>query len=211
MPMYEQDYVRIDGCVIAYDGVTRPEIQQQGDNAGKPKWTLKVLVPPQSPDLGLFDQLSRRALQTSKFRGQLPAGGRMPIGLAQPGEFNDMFLGWAVINAKSGRKAPDVYSEDGKLLSAIEYGRLIFTGQRVNVLVGCYEYDKAGNKGISAGLEAIQIVTSANAQFIALSGSGVNTAGAFGGGGTQPPQQPQYQPPQQPPGVQQAHHYLPPQ
>ncbi|UNA02189.1 ssDNA-binding protein [Alteromonas phage vB_AmaS-R9Y3] len=185
MAQFDENHVRLDGGIVVWDGVTQPETQQQGANAGKPKWTLKVVFPPQCSDLPLYDQLAQKRLRESKFKGNLPAGGRMPIGQVQPGEFNDLFPGWLVISFKTTLRAPDVYDENGQLLDPMQYGNMIYNGQKVNVLAHCYDYDNAGNKGISAGLDGIQIIASANAQRLNIGGGGVDTASAFGGQGNQ--------------------------
>ena len=185
MAQFDENHVRLDGGIVVWDGVTQPETQQQGANAGKPKWTLKVVFPPQCPDLPLYDQLAQKRLRESKFKGNLPAGGRMPIGQVQQGEFNDLFPGWLVISFKTTLRAPDVYDENGQLLDPMQYGNMIYNGQKVNVLAHCYDYDNAGNKGISAGLDGIQIIASANAQRLNIGGGGVDTASAFGGQGNQ--------------------------
>ncbi len=198
MPQFDEKHVKICGGVIVWDGVTQPEVVQQGAKAGSNKWTLKVVFEPHNPDLALFDQLANRALMESKWRGQLPAGGRMPIGQVQPGEFNDMFPGWLVISFKTTLKAPDVYDENGKPVDPMRFQQVIYPGQRVDVLAHCYEYDAAGNKGISAGLDAFAVLLSAQAPRLQI-GGGINTASAFGGagGGQQAQNQGGYQQPQQ--------------
>jgi len=209
MPQFDERHVKLCGGVVVWDGVTQPETAQAGAKAGQPKWTLKVVFPPTCPDLPLYDALARRTLQDSKWRGQLPAGGRMPIGMVQPGEFNDMFTGWCVISFKTTLKAPDVYGIDpngtATLQDPMQYGRMIYPGQQVDVLAHCYDYDSAGNKGVSAGLDALSYSTVSVAPRLAIGGGGVNTGAAFGA--TSAPQQPAapYGAPQQ------AHGYLPPQ
>lgn len=199
MPQFDEKHVKINGGYIVWDGVTQPEVVQQGAKAGSNKWTLKVVFEPHNQDLALFNDLANRALMESKWRGQLPAGGRMPIGQVQPGEFGDLFPGWCVISFKTTLKAPDVYDENGKQLDPMQLGHVVYTGQKVDVLAHCYEYDAAGNKGISAGLDAFAVILSAQARRLQL-GGGINTASAFGGGGGQPAQnQGGYQQPNQAP------------
>ena len=188
MPQFDEQHVKLCGGIIVWDGVTQPEIVQQGQKAGSQKWTLKVVFPPQCPDLQLFDQLANKQLQQSKFRGQLPAGGRMPIGQVQPGEFGDNFPGWLVISFKTTLKTPDVYDENGAPIDPMQFGQVIYTGQKVDVLAHCYDYDAAGNRGIAAGLDAFAVIQSAQAPRLQI-GQGVNTASAFGGGGQQQPPQ----------------------
>jgi len=230
MPQFDKKHIKICGGYVVWDGVTRPEIQGQGENAGKPKWSLKVVFDPNNPDIALFNQLTNQTLQESQFRGVLPQGGYMPIGVVKPGEFNDMFIGWSVISFKTTRCAPDVYDENGVLLDAMQYKPMIYGGQKVDVLAHCYEYNQK-SKGIAGGLDAFAIITSANAPRQNFGGEGVDTASAFGGASNhqQPPnqqpdggasnyQQPPNQQPdggasnyQQPPNQQpqQAHDFLP--
>lgn len=183
MPKFDEQHVKLCGGFIVWDGVTQPEIVQQGAKAGGQKWTLKVVFPPNCPDLPLFDQLANQQLQQSKFRGQLPAGGRMPIGQVQPGEFGDHFPGWLVISFKTTLKTPDVYDENGAPIDPMQFNQVIYSGQKVDVLAHCYDYDAAGNRGIAAGLDAFAVIQSAQAPRLQIGGAGVNTASAFGGGG----------------------------
>lgn len=183
MPKFDEQHVKLCGGFIVWDGVTQPEIVQQGAKAGGQKWTLKVVFPPDCPDLPLFDQLANQQLQQSKFRGQLPAGGRMPIGQVQPGEFGDHFPGWLVISFKTTLKTPDVYDENGAPIDPMQFNQVIYSGQKVDVLAHCYDYDAAGNRGIAAGLDAFAVIQSAQAPRLQIGGAGVNTASAFGGGG----------------------------
>ena len=212
MPQFDDKHVKICGGTVVWDGVTRPDIQEQGGNAGKPKWTLKVVFDPQNPDVALYHALSTQTLASSQFRGQLPAGGYMPIGVCRPDEFNGLFPGWPVVSFKTTLRCPDVYNEAGQLLDPMQYGPLMFSGQKVDVLAHCYEYNTK-SKGIGAGMDAFAIIASAKAPRLEIGGGGIATASAFGG---QPPAaQPAYgQPPAQaqpaygqPPA--QAHNFLP--
>lgn len=205
MPQFDEQHVKLCGGIIVWDGVTQPEIVQQGSKAGSQKWTLKVVFPPSCPDLPLFDQLANKKLMESKFRGQLPQGGRMPIGQVQPGEFGDHFPGWLVISFKTTLKLPDVYDENGAPIDPMQLNQLVYTGQKVDVLAHCYDYDAAGNRGVTAGLDAFAVIQSAQAPRLQIGGGGVNTASAFGGAhpASAPPHgQPQqggYNPNQPPP------------
>lgn len=221
MPQFDDKHVKLCGGIIVWDGVTQPETVQQGQQAGKLKYTLKAVFEPHNPDLAIFEQLAQRALLESKWRGQLPPGGRMPIGTVRPGEFNDQFPGWRVISFKTTLKQPDVYDENGAAVDAMRFAQTIYTGQKVDILAHCYEYDAAGNKGISAGLDAFAVIESAQMprqQF----GNGINTASAFGGGGApaqaaapaaapSPSPQPAAAPPAGAPAAtpNQAHNFLP--
>jgi len=177
MPLHEERSVRIDGCYVVYDGITRPEATDQGGH----KYTLKVVVHPNSPDLAILDQLGRECLQQSPFKGNLPAGAHWTMKQAGQQEFNGMFPGWWVVNGITYQQ-PQVFDEQGNILQPMQYGPQIFTGQVVNILVSAKDYNQK-SKGIKAQLEGFQIVASAQAQQIHVGGASVNAAGAFGGGG----------------------------
>lgn len=203
MPQIDDKHVKICGCTIVWDGITRPDKDEQ---TGALKYSLKLVIPPNNPDVALFDQLASTTLQYSEFRGVLPAGGFMPVGVTKPGEFNDLFPGFSVISAKSNY-VPDVYDEAGVPLDPMVFTPMLYPGQLVDVLVHCYAYNKK-SKGIGAGLDAFSITASANAPRQDFSGNRIQTAHAFGQGpGMTPYQQqpaaPTMQPLAQQPLVQQ--------
>ena len=103
----------------------------------------------------------------------------MPIGQTKAGEFNNLFPGHAVISAKTFF-APDVYDETGAKMDPMQYAPSIYPGQRVDILLHCYDYDKMGNQGVAAGLDGLRIVASAAAPKLDIGTGGVDTAAAFG-------------------------------
>ena len=190
--IFDAEHVKLHGCFVVWDGITRPD---QGPD-GKAKYSLKVVIPPHCQDLQDMANLSTQTLQSSPFKGVLPNGAGMPMGVAQQTEFEGLYTGYTVLNCNTQR-LPKVYDESGKVLDPMQYGSLIYGGQQVDVLVHCYHYDKAGNKGIATGLDAFSIIVSANAQQQSFGGSGIDTSSAFGGQ-QQPQQQPAQQQQQQP-------------
>ena len=187
MPNFDDSHVKLCGGIVVWDSVTRPEIQDQGKNAGKPKWSLKVVFEPNNPDIALYNDLANRSLQASEFKGVLPQGGRMPILTCGPNEYGGAFNGWPAISFKTTLRAPDVYDDNGQLLDPMQYSQLIYGGQRVDVLAHCYPINAGGNRGISAGLDGFALILSANAQRMDFGGNGMDTSGAFGGGQQQQP------------------------
>ena len=104
----------IEGATIVWEGVTQPEtLDAKGGQAGGFKWNLKLVVPPTSPDLPILDQLSQSELSDGEFKGVLPNGGLMPLGVARPDEFNGQFPGWGVFRVTTYRQ-PDVRDENGR-------------------------------------------------------------------------------------------------
>lgn len=178
MPNFDEKHVKLCGGTVVWDGVTNPGEVKQGANAGKPQYSLKVVFPPGHPDVALFQALAQRTLNESKWRGVLPGGGRLPVGVVDPGELNDQFPGWHVISFKTTLRRPDAYTEAGAPIDAMALSQVLYSGQRVDVLGHCYEYDNAGNKGISAGLDAFAVIASAKAP--RQNFGGVDTRAAFG-------------------------------
>ena len=200
MPRFNETSVVIHDCTIVWDSLTTPEQNKDGS----PKWVLKLVFPPNSPDLAEFNQIAQEKLQSSLFNGVLPQGGRMPVGTAGPAEFGGLFPGFAVISAKT-KFMPAVHSEDNAILDPMQWNPLIYTGQRVNVLVDCYHYDSHGNRGIGTGLQGVQILTSAGAQRLVLAGGGgPDTVAAFGGPQAAVAQPGPYAPPGAPVGAPQG-------
>ena len=175
MSRIDESHVVIKGCTIVWDGINRPDKSQDGS----PKYNLKLVIEPNSPDLAEFNQLALATLQTSKWQGVLPAGGRMPVSIAGPTDLNGIFPGFGVISAKT-QFLPNIHAEDITVLQPMQYSPLIYPGQKVDVMVHCYEYDNAGNKGIGTGLDGVMIIASAQAQRVEF-GNPLDTAGAFSG------------------------------
>lgn len=179
MPMFDDKHVKIDNGIIVWDGITQPEAISQGENAGKLKWTLKVIFPPTCQDLQLFNNIVMQELQAGIWKGNLPPGGHMPIRPVGPQEYNGQYNGWFAINFSTMRN-PQVVDENGATLDPMQYGQLIYTGQQVSVVAHAYSYDNKA-KGVKAGLDGFGIITSANAPRQHFGGGGVDIASAFGG------------------------------
>ena len=181
MPLHDDTHLILKDCTVVWDGITRPDPSNDPAKPGM-KWNLKIVAHPQNPDIALLNQLGINALNASEFKGVLPNGGLWHIGQASPQEFGGFFGGWCVVKASTYRM-PKVFDENGLELDAMHYGRLLYPGQKVNLLVHCKTYNDK-SKGVATRLDGVQIVASANAQALPI-GAGVNAAAAFGGG--QPP------------------------
>jgi hypothetical protein len=214
MPLLQDNdqYLKLCGATVLYDAITRPDTNQDG----KLKYSIRVAVAPENPDLSLLQQLVERELASSKWRGVMPAGGKHPLSVIG-NDYGGNLMGWTRFSAGT-YNLPDIYSETGSLMDPMQYGNLLFGGQRVDLLVHCFEYDNR-QKGIGIGLDAAAIIVSANAPRQNFGGSGIDTSAVFGGGAApqqqyqQQPQQYQQQPqqPQQPQQQYQQQQYMPPQ
>ena len=205
MPQHDEKHVKVCGCMIVWDAMTRPDTNESGT-----KHNFKVIVPPNNPDIQLLDQLANKTLMESVFKGTLPEKGTMPVGTLGPNEYNGQFNGWRVFTSGTYRGFPQCFDENGAVLDPMQAGPLIYTGQIVDLLVHCY----ANNgivKGIACGLDGFSIIVSANAQRQNFGSAGVDASGAFGGGQPAQQQPAQYQPPAQgQPAQQQPAQYQPP-
>jgi hypothetical protein len=184
MPLLDDRHVLVEGATVVWDAITRPEKRDDGSESRK----LKVVIPANSPDAPLIEQLAQQCLAESKWRGTLPNGANWAISQVQPGEYNNQFVGGWVINPSSNR-VPDIYDENGnQLTDPMQYGSLIYQGQLVSVIVHCWDYDNK-SKGIATGLDGVKIHVSANAPRQQFGGGGFNAGSVFGNGGGQQMQQ----------------------
>ena len=188
----------MEGAIIVWDGVSGGPEKNDG---GNDRWNIKVVLPPNHPDVAILNQLANDELQRSEFKGVLPQGGIMPVATVGPAEFNGLYPGWSCVNC-STFKHPQVFDENGQIMDPMIYGAQVYSGQQVNVLVHCSAYNNK-SRGVAARMDGFSIIMSAGAQPTSLGGGGVNAGGAFGqpaGGAQQAPQQQQqggYQAPQQ--------------
>lgn len=185
MPLHNDTTAIVTGCRVVWDGITRPERNEDGSF----KYNLKVVIPPNCPDLPILEQLANNELAQGDFRGVWPAGGIWPMRPTDHTEFQGMYPGWICLNATT-YNTPQVFDEQGQQLDPMQYGPLIYGNQQVNLLVHFKSYNNK-SKGIAARLDGFQIVLSAQAQQASF--GGVNAQQAFAGGGGAPA-------PQGPPG-----------
>ena len=179
MPQITEKHVKVCGGTIVWEQLVRPGMSS-GD---KTQWELGVVFPPHCPDLPLLEALANKALLESPFRGTLPAGGIMPGKVLGADVYDGKFNGWTKVSFKTVLKVPDVYDANGALMDPMQYGSLFYPGQTVDILTSCYDYNNK-QKGIGAGLDAVEPIVAANAPVQHFGSAGVDTAFAFGGGTT---------------------------
>ena len=77
------DGVISGNAVIIWDGITQPEVKDDGKGGKFNQYSLKVAVPNTAPELAELDGIAKAALAAdSTFRGQLPPRWQLA---AQPG------------------------------------------------------------------------------------------------------------------------------
>jgi len=178
MPLFDENHGMINEGIICWDGITQPETVKNDDGTSYTKWTIKCIYAPNNPDIAMANELAQKCLRESKWKGYLPNGGNLPVNTLTPAEYDGRFTGHYVINFTTYRQ-PDVYDENGALLDPMQYGRLIYSGQLVNVLFSCKSYDNK-SKGIKAQLAGFSILASRNAPRQEFGGGGIDTSKAFG-------------------------------
>ena len=73
--IYGNDVVLTGLAVVMWDGITRPEVKDDG----RTQWSLKVAMVNQAPEIAEINTISTKALQNGQFKGVLPTGGHWPI------------------------------------------------------------------------------------------------------------------------------------
>ena len=191
--------------VVLWDGITRPETKDDGNVVH----SIKIAIPGNSAEKAELEQLATQTLQASAFKGQFPAGGEWPVREIDMTKFTapedqQRLRGCVAINANTRLGAPGVFDVNGQQLSAMQYGRSLYAGASVALLVHCYAFNNK-SKGLAFGLDGIQIVDDTAPALSVGGGMSPSEAAAIFGGGAPMQQPPVQQPPvQQPPVPQQA-------
>lgn len=143
-------------ALVLWDGITQPETKPDGTIMH----SIKVGLPANSPEAAELEQLAKQTLMTSEFKGNMPAGGSWPILQVDPTKFGDTAILVAnriAINAKTRIGAPAVYDANGNQLQPMQYGRLLYAGSVIKIIVHAFAFNNI-QKGIAFGLDGIQIV-----------------------------------------------------
>ena len=184
----------IDNVRISYPKLF---VAKQIKGKGEFKYSAAFLIPVDHPKLAELYQIAEQVIAEAYPNGQVPHGFKPlpcydaalnPKYAALPD-----YLGMWVLNTskRADQGAPEVV--DQNMQAVIQPGK-IYPGLVVNVGLSVYCYDVDLSKGVTTGLEAIQIVKegqrldnkpSADELFqpIAVSGSGPGPGGAAGGPG----------------------------
>lgn len=172
----DEKHIATGNAIVIWDGITRPETKD-----GKVIHSLKIAMAPGSPEIAELQGIVQKALNDdSKFKGVLPPGGLKPFILAGTDKPSPdaQVDGYTMVNAKTRNGAPTVHNADGKVLTPMEYGGMLYPGAVVRIAVHAFAYDNSGNAGIALSLDGIQIVD-ATAPKLAI-GGGIDTNAVFG-------------------------------
>lgn len=213
MAFYDQDHVITATGVVIWDGITSPDaIVRDGQNTGKFNHNLRIAVPAGAPENAELQKLVEQTLAGSTVQGvSLANPGNNPISNIDTSKFPEL-PGHVCFTAGTQLGAPPVVDANGKELQAMQYGKMLYNGAKVKLLVHAYPYNKK-QKGVNFGLDGIQIID-ASAPRLAIGSAGMNAsqvAGAFGGGSrTAPPVEANHQQQQQEAGQYHGYTEAPP-
>lgn len=173
---HDDKHVLTGRGVVIWDGITRP------DNKDPEKiiHSIKIAIAPGSLEIAELEQLAHGALAAdSVFKGQLPSGGNWPVKTIDPGSSDPTVDGYTAINAKTFNGAPQVFDASGKILDPMQYGRMLYPGAIVKILLHAYTFNKQ-SKGVAFGLDGIGIVDATTPKLSIA--AGIDVGAAFGGG-----------------------------
>lgn len=171
---HDEKHVITGNAIVVWDGVTRP----QNNDQGKMVHSLKVALLPGAPELAELDALAKAALAAdATMKGNLPTGGHWPVKQGLAGEIDPVLVGHTAINTKTYNGAPQVFDTNGRELQPMEYGPMLYAGAVVKLVISAYSYTNI-QKGVAFNLDAIQIVDATTPKLSIA--AGFDATGVFG-------------------------------
>lgn len=171
-------------AIVLWDGITNPEKKTKDDGTVQIVHSLKVAMLPSDPTFNEIDAIAKAALLAHpKLNGVIPPGGYNWHMANDPTKFDGKLTGYIEFNCKTFKGfPPDVFDANNQLLDPMQYGRMLYPGAIVQVLVHSYAYfDKS--KGVTLGLDGIRIMDATTTR-LNVGAGGIDAAAAFGGAAT---------------------------
>lgn len=183
MTFISEKLVQINNVVLSWDGLRNPETRQSGSI----NYNLGFLMSLAAIEYAELKSIVDNKLQTGIFRGAFPANGNHPLEgttakpkVPQPEKFGPEYANHISLSAGTTRGIPPIIDANLQPMQPMVFSPMLYPGCIVNVLVDCWDYDNI-NKGISLGLQGIQIVDStAPALPVGAGMSSGDVAAAFG-------------------------------
>lgn len=148
-------------CRLSYVNLLEP---QDRNNTGKPRYSVTLLIPKDSPSIEPMKAAIEAAIQegvSSKFGGQRPANPNTPVydgdGVRPNGEeFGPECAGCYVLTANryASNGAPQIVAGSDK---HIAFPEEVYSGAYGYVSVNFFPYNSNGRKGIGCGLNNVLI------------------------------------------------------
>lgn len=189
MSFHDEDHVLTCVGVIVWDGITEPDPVKDAQGAivpGKFSHNLRIAIPDDSPEIAELQKLVKQALANSKVQGvSTSSPGNNPISEIDLDKFPEL-PGHVAFSASTRQGAPAVFNASGKELESMQYGKMMYPGAKVKLLVHAYPYNNK-QKGINFGLDGIQVIDGnpTTAPRLSIGSAGLAksvVAAAFGGG-----------------------------
>lgn len=176
---YGQNNVITAIALITWNGCVPPD---KDERTGNPVWTMGVAYPKSSPEAAELRALCQEALNASEFKGVMPAGGSLPFQECDTAKLGPLVTGMERVSAKTYNGMPQVLDKDGADVPQMALASQLYPGCKVKLMVHAYVYNKAGNKGVALGLDAIQIIDSTAEKLPVMAGpTAADVRAAFGG------------------------------
>jgi hypothetical protein len=179
MSYFKDDMVRTGNAIVMWDGITRPEKNDQG----KMVHSLKIAMLATAPEVAELQQIATKKLNEGIFKGVMPHKGLWPINPCDPTFAEGKLAGYVESNTKTYAGCPQVFDRNGQIMDPMQYNQMLYPGCIVQVLLHAYDYDNV-QKGVALGLDGIMIVD-ATAPRLAVGGQ-VDATAAFAGGSGAP-------------------------
>jgi hypothetical protein len=183
--MFANENKNVHTCpgIIIWDGISQPD---KDDKTGALSHSLKIAIPANAAEKTELEQLAMQSLQASEFRGTMPAGGEWPIRAIDMAKFAEdapLLQGRVSIKGKTTNGVPPIFDANGNELSAMQFGRMLYPGAVVTLLLHAYAFNQK-SKGVAFGLDGVQIID-ATVPKLAIAGSmsAAQVGAVFGGGG----------------------------
>jgi hypothetical protein len=148
----------IEGVTLSYPHLFRAKTI---NDTGAPKFSAAFLIPESNPQLRELFDLANQVINTKYPNGELPHNfkGLPCYNAADHPKYSKLeaYKGMWLLNSSKAESQGAPIIVDQQRNKVIDQS-LIYPGLVVNVAVSIYTYDHPTSKGVTTGLEAIQIV-----------------------------------------------------
>jgi len=136
---------------ISYPTVFTPKAQSDQPGA-KLKYSCALLIP---PGVDLTELKAAATAKAKETLGAKAAGCKSPFLNPLEKGYDEEFKGWTLLRMSSDMK-PDIVGPNPK--DHIEEPREVYPGRWARISTNPYAYNKNGNKGVTFGLNNIQLL-----------------------------------------------------
>jgi hypothetical protein len=145
--------VTLENVRISYPTLFTPK---QVAGQGEPKYSAAFIIDNNNPGLKKLLALRDEVVKTAYPTGKIPSGFKgLPLYAGEdkhPG--NEDYAGCHLLNSSNKNKPVVVDQQMNKVLDPAQ----VYPGMFVNVAVSVYCYNQTLSKGVTCGLEAVQLV-----------------------------------------------------